>query len=88
MKDNETKEKFIELRAKGYSFDKISSELKVCKQTLIYWSRDFEEEIGNLKAIELEALQEQYFMTKKQRIEKLGETLNVLELAIKNKQPI
>jgi len=39
MKDQQTKEKFIELRAKGLSFDKISRELRISKQTLINWSK-------------------------------------------------
>lgn len=43
MKDQETKERFIELRAKGLSFDKISKELKVSKQILIDWSRGLQE---------------------------------------------
>lgn len=72
MKDNETKEKFIELRAKGYSYDKIAKELSVSKPTLIDWSRDFENEIQNLKAIEVEALQEKYYLTKKAKIEFYG----------------
>jgi orotate phosphoribosyltransferase-like protein len=35
MKDQETRGRFIELRAQGLSFDKISKELQVSKQTLI-----------------------------------------------------
>ncbi len=49
MKDNETKNKFIELRAKGFSFAKISKELKTSKQTLVTWSKDLTLEIKNLK---------------------------------------
>jgi transcriptional regulator len=35
MESINTKEKFIELRAKGWSFDKIAKELGKAKQTLI-----------------------------------------------------
>lgn len=73
MKNNQTKQMFIELRAMGYSFDKIAKELKVAKSTLINWSKEFEHEISNLKAIELESLQEEYYITKSARIEVLGE---------------
>jgi transposase len=79
MKDQETRERFVELRARGLSFDKISKELKVSKQTLIDWSRGLQEEIGNLKAIELEALQEKYFLTKEKRIELFGEKLRAIK---------
>lgn len=70
------KEKFIELRAKGLSFDKISKELHVSKPTLIEWSKDLSEEIQNLKSIENEALQELYYVAREKRIEQLASTLD------------
>ncbi|RKQ17494.1 helix-turn-helix domain-containing protein [Ureibacillus endophyticus] len=73
MKNNETRQKFIEMRAKGISFDKIAKELKVAKSTLIEWSKTYLTEIENLKAIEMEALQEQFYLTKTERIKLLGE---------------
>ncbi len=79
MKDQGTKERFIELRARGLSFDKISKELQVSKQTLIDWSKGLQEEIRNLKAIELEALQEKYFLTKEKRLELFGERLKAIK---------
>lgn len=79
MKDQETKEKFVELRAKGLSFDRIAQELKVSKQSLINWARELETEISNLKKVELEALQEKYFMLKRQRIELFGEKLKAIK---------
>ena len=57
----ETKHRFIELRAKGYSFDKIALELNKAKQTLIDWSRELKEEIEIRKATELELIYESYF---------------------------
>ena len=75
MEDLKKKETFIELRARGLSFDKITRRLKVCKQTLIDWSKELEEEIGNLKAIELEALYEKYFLLKENRLQTFGELL-------------
>lgn len=78
MKSVDTQEKFIELRAKGLSYDKIAVELNVSKQTLISWSKSLSLEIANLKAIELETLYDQYYMTKQKRIELLGQKLKVL----------
>ncbi|MFC1799481.1 hypothetical protein ACFL2Z_01015 [Candidatus Eisenbacteria bacterium] len=75
MKTQKTKERFIELRAEGWSFAKIAKELKVSKQTLITWSKELGLEIANLKAIEMEALQEKYYMTKARKMELLGERL-------------
>ena len=56
MKTQQDKERFIELRAKGYSYNKISELTGLAKQTLVDWNADLEERISNLKAIELEAL--------------------------------
>lgn len=79
METSELKEKFILLRAKGYSFDRIAKELGKSKQALVNWSKDFDEEISNLKNMELEALNEQYYLSKRRKIEVLGEFLNKLK---------
>ena len=75
----ETKEKFIKLRAKGWSFDKIAKELGKAKQTLINWSKELEDEIANLKALELEALYEKHYLLKENRIETFGVLLRKLK---------
>ena len=75
MKDQETRNRFVELRAKGWSYDRIAKELGVSKQSLINWSKELSLEISNRRAIELEALQEKYCLLKNQRIEMLGQTL-------------
>ena len=41
MKDQETVQKFIELRAQGWSFVRIPVDLGVAKSTLTEWSRKF-----------------------------------------------
>jgi transcriptional regulator len=71
-----TKEKFVELRAKGWSFDKIAKELGKAKQTLIDWSKDLQDEIANRKALELEALYETYYLLKEAKIKKYGSILS------------
>ncbi len=73
MNDNSVKEKFIELRSKGLTYNSIAEEIGVSQRTLIRWSKDFEEEIANLKATELEALQEEYFMKKEKKIRLFGD---------------
>lgn len=75
----DTKKKFIELRAKGWSFDKIAKELGKAKQTLINWSKELEDEIANLKALKLEALYEKHYLLKENRIETFGVLLKKLK---------
>ena len=72
MADTELKKRFIQLRAKGLSFDKIAKELKKSKQTLINWSKDHKEEIANLKAMELEALQDELYLSTEARLKAQG----------------
>ena len=79
MKDTQTKNRFIELRSQGISYEKIATELKVSKQTLINWSKELQLEILNLRAIQLEALQEKYFLTKEKKIEFIGNIMNTLK---------
>lgn len=85
MGDLEVKEKFIELRAKGWTFDKIAKELHKRKATLIDWSKELESEIANRKAIELELLYEKHYLLKEQRIEILGNLLNKIINEIENR---
>lgn len=62
------KKKFVELRAQGYSFDKISKEIGVGKQALLDWSKELQDEVANLKAIELDELYQQYHLHKAARL--------------------
>ena len=79
MKDTHVHDRFIELRASGWSFARIAAELHVSKQTLIDWSRTYQFAIQNLRAVELEALQEKYLKSRETRLQSLGTQLEQLE---------
>ena len=81
----EVKSQFIELRAKGWSYVKIARKLKVSKNTLTNWGAELEGEIASLKAIEMEALHEKYFMNKEARIRLLGEQLKEIKDELKRR---
>uniref|UniRef100_UPI004048A137 hypothetical protein n=1 Tax=Algoriphagus sp. TaxID=1872435 RepID=UPI004048A137 len=85
METIETKRRFIELRAKGYSFDKIAKELGKAKQTLLDWSRDLDQEIAQTKALELDSLYESYGLYKEARLKTLGEILSKLKKEVDNR---
>ena len=68
----ELQAQFIELRAKGYSLARCAKLLRLSKTTLSTWQQDLEAQIAGLKAIELEALQETFFLAKEARIRLLG----------------
>lgn len=81
----DTKERFIELRAKGWSFDKIAKELGKAKQTLIDWSKELQDEIANRKALELEALYESYYLLKENRLQTFGAMLSKIKKEVESR---
>ena len=85
METVEIKERFIELRAKGWSFDKIAKEIGKAKQTLIDWSKELQDEIANRKALELEALYESYYLLKEARLKQFGGIVNKLTEELKSR---
>lgn len=76
------KERFIELRAEGLSFDTISRQLDISKTTLIKLSRELSGDIERLKYINLEALAERHKMLKAERLEGLGRLLDKVDSAL------
>jgi hypothetical protein len=79
MSDSQTQQRFIQLRSEGWSFARIATELRVSKPTLIKWSRKFQHDIQNLRAIELEALIEKWLSTVETRVDALGHQLLAIE---------
>jgi len=78
----EQKSRFIHLRAKGYSYSRIAKEIGVSKGTLVNWSTELEAEIAQARSVELEALQEEFFLLKEGRIKLLGEQLKAIQTEI------
>lgn len=81
----QTKERFIELRAKGWSFDKIAKETGKAKQTLIDWSKELQDEIANRKALELEALYESYYLLKENRLQTFGAMITKIKKEVESR---
>ena len=79
MYDTDTKNQFLELRAKGWSLARIAETLKVAQRTLAVWNRQEHEQIRTLRAIELEALQEKVLATREQELTRLKQELDRLE---------
>ncbi len=79
MHTPETQQKFIERRAAGRSFVRISTELGVAKSTLTEWSRKFRFEIHNRRALELDDLQNRTLGTVQSRVTALAEKLARVE---------
>ncbi len=87
MHDEQTIQRFIELRASGWTYARLGAELNVSKPTLIAWSRKHQFQILNLKAIELEALSEKWLASVTDRVNALGEQLRRVEGEIAKRDP-
>lgn len=81
----EQKHRFVELRAKAYSYARIARHLGVSKGTLTSWNAELEAEIARAKTVELEALQEEFYLLKEGRIRLLGEQLKAIQAEIGNR---
>ena len=72
----EQQARFIELRGKGMSFQKIAEEIGVSKPTLIKWNGELLEQVKEAQYMELENLVEQYGLFRKKRFEVYCKALN------------
>jgi transposase len=79
MHDTDTRSKFVELRAKGWSLARISADLNVSQRTLVDWQRQEKSNIDLLRAIEFEALREKVQATHNHQLLRLKEELNRIE---------
>ena len=85
MYDEKTVQRFIELRASGWTYARLMTELNTSKPTLIGWSRKYQFEIQNLKAIELESLADQWLASVQDRVKAWGEQLRKVEAELANR---
>ena len=72
----EQQARFIELRGKGMSFQKIADEIGVSKPTLIKWNGELLEQVKEAQYMEFENLVEQYGLFRKRRFEIYCKALN------------
>jgi transcriptional regulator len=78
-------QQFLVLRANGNTFDNIATELKVTKQTLLNWSKIYEDEINDLKYLAMLELKEKYRYSQKTKYETLLKQIEKVDDAILKK---
>ena len=76
MKDQATKEKYIELRASGKSYRAISKELDIAKSTCGAWEKELADLIADARRERDIELMDSYSMSREARIERLASTLD------------
>lgn len=85
MHTPETRQKFVELRAQGWSFVRLAAELGVAKSTLVEWSRQLRFELQNQSAIELDDLKNRLLGHRQQRAAALAEKLAAVEAELRRR---
>jgi hypothetical protein len=73
MKEPTVIDRFVELRAQGWSFSRIAAALNVHKNTLLAWSRKHRHLIQNMRALETESLSEKCKLSRQTCLEALAE---------------
>jgi hypothetical protein len=79
MHTPEIVQRFIQLRAHGWTYSRLLAEINVSRPTLIDWSRKHQFEVQNSHAIELEALREKWLSSTADPVKALGEQLHRLQ---------
>lgn len=82
MKNFDVRREFVKLRANGKSLQEIANTLGIAKGTACVWAKDFEDEISELRKIEMEALFKEYGATTEARLRMLYNTLSKVNEAV------
>jgi hypothetical protein len=64
-------DKFIELRAQGWAFNHIASDLHISKRTLMEWNREFASDIQSLRAASLELVQDKVIASREEELNRM-----------------
>ena len=79
MYSDEIKRKFVNLKVNGFSFTKISNMLNVPRSTLLRWSREFQNEINQLKSDSLESFMNALKVSVKHRIKNISKEIQIID---------
>lgn len=85
MNSTDKKARFVELRAQGNSYAKISEALHISKSTCTAWEAELRKEVAERKQAHLADLYDLYEMHRDSRIKRIATTLQAIEAAIATK---
>ena len=79
------KEKFIDLRSDGISFNSISEKMKISKNTLIKLQLELEDEIKNATYLKYQSIIEKYKLNKINKIESHSKLLEKIIIEVEKR---
>ena len=71
MNTLDAQDKFVELRAQGWTLGHIATELHYSKRTLVDWNRELADEVKAFRAAEMELLKEKFLATREEDLSRL-----------------
>ena len=85
MHSTETHQKFIALRAKNRGLCAIAEEIGISSSTAYAWDSQFQDEIAELRAMEIEAIRERILPTYQQELSYLAEELKRVQTILRER---
>jgi hypothetical protein len=85
MHIEDTQNKFVELRAQGWSLGHIATELHVSKRTLVEWNREFADDIQSFRAAEQELVREKFLSSREEELNRLARLQKDVEDELANR---
>ena len=78
-------QQFIELRAKGLSYQRIAKRLEIAKGTAIKWNKEFQNEISRAKKIEIDQLIRSQGLHRENQVKQLSIVLKEIRKELKSR---
>jgi transposase len=85
MYPTETINQFIELRAQNISQRRAAEKLGIHRDTALVWDAKYEDKIAELRAYEMEAIQEQFIPSAAEEMAFLGDELKRLNAELRTR---
>lgn len=82
MKSDEVREKFIELRARGFGYTHIAKELNIAKSTCYEWNREMRYRVDQARDARLLDLYQEFNLSREARIKQLHKILSKIDAAV------
>jgi len=83
--DLRKRERFIELRAQGWSYNRIAKSISVSKPTLLKWNVELRGQIAEMRSIRLDELRDKFQLLADSRLENYGREIQKIHRELKRR---
>jgi hypothetical protein len=86
MYSQDAQDKFVELRAQGWTLPHIATELHISRRTLVEWGRHYATDIQAMRAEEAELLKEKFLASREEDLNRLARLQKDVEDELSNRE--